>query len=237
MQRRTFTFKAPFFLSLNPFPSLSQPTSLDAQCSHSLTATAVIYVHNDHLINPRLAGLVSSSHLRQPKETTNNSTIKIIANMPNHFAIRAILGVTFACIANAHMKMAFPVPFDVANLDTSPLQASGSDYPCKKSSYKITAMNKIPVNEAVLLDFNGTAIHEGGTCELSISLDKEPTADSVFKVIQVFEGGCPTVQGTGGLTFNIPKEFPSTERATLAWTWFNRIGNRGKRPEKKILHC
>jgi hypothetical protein len=102
--------------------------------------------------------------------------------MPSYFAIRAILAVALGSMASAHMKMASPVPFDVANLDTSPLQASGSDYPCKKSSYKITAMNKIPVGEAVLLDFNGTAIHEGGTCELSISLDKEPTADSVFKV-------------------------------------------------------
>ena len=122
--------------------------------------------------------------------------------------------------------MAFPVPFDAANLDTSPLSPSGSDYPCKKSSYKITAMNKIPVNEAVLLDFKGTAIHNGGTCQLAISMDKEPTADSTFKVIQTFEGGCPTAEGAGGLTFNIPKEFPTTERATLAWTWFNQIGNR-----------
>ena len=122
--------------------------------------------------------------------------------------------------------MAFPVPFDAANLDTSPLQPSGSDYPCKKSSYKITAMNKIPVNEAVLLDFKGTAIHNGGTCQLSISLDEEPNRESTFKVIQTFEGGCPTAEGAGGLTFDIPKEFPTTKRATLAWTWFNQIGNR-----------
>jgi hypothetical protein len=155
--------------------------------------------------------------------------------MTKEFSIRAVLAVALCGLANAHMKMAFPVPFDVANLDTSPLQASGSDYPCKHSSYKITAMNKIPVDEPVLLDFNGTAVHEGGTCQLSISMDKEPDVDSVFKVIQVFEGGCPTAQGDGGLTFNIPKEFPSTERATLAWTWFNKIGNRvSDRPERLV---
>lgn len=128
--------------------------------------------------------------------------------------------------ASAHIKMAFPVPFDAAILDTSPLDSSGSDYPCKNSSYKITAMNKIPVNEAVLLDFKGTAIHNGGTCQLSISLDESPNRESKFKTIQTFEGGCPTAEHAGGLTFNIPKEFPTTKRATLAWTWFNQIGNR-----------
>lgn len=144
----------------------------------------------------------------------------------NFFMICTMLVLALCGPACAHIKMAFPVPFDVANLDTSPLQSSGSDYPCKKSSYKISAMNKIPVDQAVLLDFKGTAIHNGGTCQLSISMDKEPTADSTFKVIQTFEGGCPTAEGAGGLTFNIPKEFPNTERATLAWTWFNQIGNR-----------
>jgi hypothetical protein len=125
--------------------------------------------------------------------------------MTNFSMISTMLVVALCGMASAHIKMAFPVPFDVANLDTSPLQPSGADFPCKKSSYKITAMNKITVNEAVLLDFKGTAIHNGGTCQLSISLDKEPTADSTFKVIQVFEGGCPTAEGAGGLTFNIPK--------------------------------
>lgn len=146
--------------------------------------------------------------------------------MINFFMICTMLVLALCGLTSAHIKMAFPVPFDVANLDTSPLQPSGSDYPCKKSSYKITAMNKIPVNEAVLLDFKGTAIHNGGTCQLSITMDEEPTVDSTFKVIQTFEGGCPTAEGAGGLTFNIPKEFPTAKRATLAWTWFNQIGNR-----------
>jgi hypothetical protein len=123
------------------------------------------------------------------------------------------------------MKMSSPVPFDVATLDNSPLKADGSDYPCKSCGYKISAMNKIPVNEPVLLSFEGSAIHGGGTCQLAISMDKEPTKDSTFKVIQTFEGDCPPAAGTG-LTFNIPKDFPTVERATLAWTWFNKIGNR-----------
>jgi hypothetical protein len=154
----------------------------------------------------------------------------MLPNMTSSMSFFGIIALSLFGVASAHMKMSSPVPFNVANLDNSPLKADGSDFPCKAlpnnpSSYSISAMNKIPVNEPVLLSFEGSATHEGGTCELSISMDKEPTADSVFKVIQVFQGACPTSTG-GGLTFNIPKDFPNAERATLAWTWFNKIGNR-----------
>lgn len=143
--------------------------------------------------------------------------------MTNILSLRGLIAIGLFGVANAHMKMSSPVPFNVAGLDNSPLKADGSDFPCKSSpsnpsSYSISAMNKIPVNEPVLLSFDGSATHSGGTCELSISMDEEPTADSVFKVIQVFQGACPVATG-GGLTFNIPKDFPNAERATLAWTW------------------
>ena len=60
---------------------------------------------------------------------------------------------------------------------------------------------------------------------MSITFDEEPTKESVFKVVQTFEGSCPS-ENNAQLTFNIPKDFPNAERATLAWTWFNKIGNR-----------
>ena len=148
--------------------------------------------------------------------------------MTFNFSVRGLVALTLLSVVNAHMKMSSPVPFNVANLDNSPLKADGSDFPCKASpdkptSYSISAMNKIPVNQPVLLSFEGSAVHGGGSCAVSISMDEEPTAQSVFKTIQVFQGACPTATG-GGLTFNIPKEFPNAERATLAWTWFNQIG-------------
>jgi hypothetical protein len=228
-----------------PFLSSTQTASLDAQCSHSLIRTSFHttpprFLFTNHLTSrSSLLRLLARthSHLQKlppaifiitgtPPITSKTATTTTAATMINFFMICTMLVLALCGPASAHIKMAFPVPFDAANLDTSPLQASGADYPCKKSSYKITAMNKIPVDQAVLLDFKGSATHNGGTCQLSISLDKEPTADSTFKVIQTFEGGCPTAEGAGGLTFNIPKEFPNTERATLAWTWFNQIGNR-----------
>lgn len=138
----------------------------------------------------------------------------------------AMLGLS--SMATAHIKMSSPVPFNVDSLDNSPLDPSGNNYPCKVPSggpYKVSSMNVIPVNKPVLLSFDGSAIHGTGTCQLAISLDPEPNANSVFKVIQVFQGGCPTQTG-GGLTWNIPEEFPSAERATFAFFWNNRIGNR-----------
>ena len=140
----------------------------------------------------------------------------------------AILALGLMGVANAHVKMASPVPFNVANLDNSPLKAEGSDFPCKASTpsaYSISAMNELPVDKPILLSLLGSAIHGGGTCQLSITFDAQPTKESVFKVIQTFEGNCPPTNDAK-LTFNIPKEFPNAENATLAWTWFNFMGNR-----------
>ena len=147
--------------------------------------------------------------------------------MPFNINTCGIIALGLLGVANAHMKMASPVPFNVANLDNSPLAADGSNFPCKASgspsSYSISAMNELPVDKPILLSLAGTASHLGGTCQVSITFDEEPTKQSVFKVIQTFEGGCPVASQ---LTFNLPKEFPNAERATLAWTWFNKIGNR-----------
>lgn len=144
--------------------------------------------------------------------------------------LQGLLALGFLGEANAHMKMQSPVPFNVAGLDNSPLNDDGSNFPCKASpnnpsAYSVSAMNKIPVNEPVLLSFLGSAVHGEGLCTISISMDEEPTPKSVFKIIQTYYGGCPVETGKG-LTFNIPKDFPNTKRATLAWSWVNRIGNR-----------
>ncbi|KAM0723167.1 hypothetical protein Q7P37_001367 [Cladosporium fusiforme] len=135
----------------------------------------------------------------------------------------SLLGL--ATVAHAHMRLSSPVPFKAGDPDNGPLGGGGGNFPCKSSifNYEITAMNTIPVNEPVLLGFKGSAVHGGGTCQLSISLDEEPGESSVFKVIQTFEGGCPVPGESGGFTFNIPKDFPSTERATLAWTWVSKL--------------
>jgi len=87
------------------------------------------------------------------------------------------------------------------------------------------------------LAFTGSATHGGGSCQISITYDQAPTKNSVFKVIHSIEGGCP-IKGQAGNTgdsadavdpdtysFTIPTSLP-TGTATLAWTWFNKVGNR-----------
>lgn len=97
-------------------------------------------------------------------------------------------------------------------------------------------MNDMPVGQDQTLSFVGGATHGGGSCQVSVTLDKEPTKDSVFKVIHSIIGGCPadvegnmsgdaSFTGTSKFTFQIPAGMPNGEY-TLAWTWFNRIGNR-----------
>ena len=86
------------------------------------------------------------------------------------------------------------------------------------------------------LSFTGSATHGGGSCQVSLTKDLQPTKDSDFRVILSIEGGCPTNQpgnlppdpnGTGATKFqySIPKDVAPGEY-TLAWTWFNKVGNR-----------
>jgi hypothetical protein len=147
--------------------------------------------------------------------------------------------LAMASVARAHMVMAHPVPFVSPN--NSPLDPSGSDFPCKvggggSGSYDIKTMNKWSVGSTQILNFTGTAVHGGGSCQLSVTIDKTPSPASVWKVIHSFEGGCPAAAGgnlkedgsngrPGEFSFTVPEELPDGEM-TVAWTWFNKVGNR-----------
>ncbi|KAK5124833.1 hypothetical protein LTR16_003451 [Cryomyces antarcticus] len=113
-----------------------------------------------------------------------------------------------------------------------------SDFPCKlrPGAFDITTMNTIPVGVPQPLSFIGGATHGGGSCQVSVTLDKEPTKNSQWKVIHSIIGGCPS-NATGNLSgnpagtdasvfeFSVPTGMPNGQY-TLAWTWFNKIGNR-----------
>lgn len=135
--------------------------------------------------------------------------------------------------------MSSPNPYGKSSLNNSPLLADGSDFPCKQRSgvYADTAANVMPLGSTQPLTFVGSATHGGGSCQISITYDQEPTTSSVWKVIHSIEGGCP-IQGVAGnngdnanavdpstYSFTIPTDLP-TGTATLAWTWFNKVGNR-----------
>lgn len=152
--------------------------------------------------------------------------------------IFAIAGL--ASVASAHMVISNPVPYGLSNLNNSPLDASGSDYPCKlrDGTYDLQgASNVYAQGSTQKLSFKGTAVHGGGSCQISITTDLEPSKDSKFKVIKSIEGGCPAKNQAGNMgddanavdpytyEYTIPKDL-AAGNYTIAWTWFNKVGNR-----------
>lgn len=125
--------------------------------------------------------------------------------------------------ASGHITLQSPVPY--GDPTSSPLDASGSNFPCQGVEYTVKQMNNWAVGNTEKLTFKGSAVHGGGSCQVVVSTDKAPTKDSKWKVIHSIEGGCPGVTGVEEFPFEVPKELPNGEM-TMAWTWFNKIGNR-----------
>jgi hypothetical protein len=128
----------------------------------------------------------------------------------------------FLAVANAHIKINTPVPFSKDTLDTAPI--TKSQYPCKANlGFKVSEMNQMAVGSPQKLKFDGTAVHGGGSCQLAITTDPVPSADSVFKVIKSIEGGCPGVDGgPNEYEFTLPDSIPNG-KATFAWSWFAKL--------------
>ncbi|KAF1364837.1 hypothetical protein EJ07DRAFT_171815 [Lizonia empirigonia] len=149
------------------------------------------------------------------------------STMTKTILFAAVLAMTST--TSAHMFIQSPVPFSGVVKD--PLDASGSNFPCQGSSYQITTMNEWSVGSDVTVSFpDQTATHGGGSCQISVSKDKAPTAASKWKVIHSIEGGCPTTGPAnsgplGKFNFKVPSELPEGQ-LTMAWTWFNKVGNR-----------
>ncbi|XPS75084.1 hypothetical protein M3J09_007195 [Ascochyta lentis] len=141
--------------------------------------------------------------------------------------------LAMASTASAHMFIESPVPF--AGVAKDPLLESGANFPCQVGSggaYTITKMNEWTVGSDVTVSFpdGQTATHGGGSCQISVTKDKEPTPASKWKVIHSIEGGCPTTASgnsgdLGKFGFKVPAALPEGQ-LTMAWTWFNKVGNR-----------
>ncbi|KAG8529856.1 uncharacterized protein KY384_005337 [Bacidia gigantensis] len=97
------------------------------------------------------------------------------------------------------------------------------------------------VGSSQQLSFFGTAVHGGGSCQLSLTTDNPPTKGSKWQVIHSIEGGCPAKNQAGNLDekpgdprlqkapdtydYKIPDGIKAGPY-TFAWTWFNKVGNR-----------
>ncbi|KAI4268227.1 MAG: hypothetical protein LQ337_007962 [Flavoplaca oasis] len=145
--------------------------------------------------------------------------------------------VALLSLCQAHVKVESPVPYGVG-LNTNPLLPDGSDFPCKQREdvYKLVKNNVMAVGQPQTLSFQGQATHGGGSCQISLSRDKNPTKDSIWKVILSIEGGCPSKHpanvgedpsgyGADKFQYSIPPQI-SPGDYTWAFTWFNKIGER-----------
>ncbi|KAF2681316.1 lytic polysaccharide monooxygenase [Lentithecium fluviatile CBS 122367] len=130
----------------------------------------------------------------------------------------------FLAAASAHMVIQSPVPYSLDKLDNSPI--SKAQFPCKvQNGFTVSTMNTMAVGETQKLEFKGSAVHGGGSCQLSVTLDTEPTANSVFKVIKSIEGGCPGVDGPKSYEFTLPDSIPNG-KASFAWSWFAKLSGQ-----------
>jgi len=154
------------------------------------------------------------------------------------FTIATVMAAVsaFAPLVSSHVVMNMPLPFN-GDQDNAPLAADGSNYPCKltgTASGSAAQTTYVP-GTAGSFTLKGSAVHGGGSCQISITYDNPPTKNSVFKVVQSYEGSCP-VNTAGNLPANPNNMLPSIPvtlpvglkagEAVFAWTWFNRIGNR-----------
>ncbi|KAF5523202.1 hypothetical protein CGCA056_v004131 [Colletotrichum aenigma] len=155
---------------------------------------------------------------------------------PSFWAV-AMFILTFAYLSSAHMMMSDPPPLKAkinpntaeGNIDysyTNPLSSSGSDYPCKGHLSVLGTSEAAPVDtwntgEDHTITLSGHTTHNGGSCQVSISVD----GGNTFKVLRSIIGGCPAGDGYQ-ISFTLPDDTPSSDQAILAWSWFNNLGNR-----------
>ncbi|RAH68914.1 uncharacterized protein BO66DRAFT_376468 [Aspergillus aculeatinus CBS 121060] len=141
----------------------------------------------------------------------------------------ALLCGLLASSVSAHIQMSNPYPIRSPlnpnggdNKDysyTNPLSSDGHDFPCKGyANDPFSSVANYSPGGSYSLELQGSATHEGGSCQISLSYDQGKS----FKVIHSMIGGCPL---TSKYQFSIPSDAPGGQ-ALLAWSWFNKVGNR-----------
>ncbi|KAI1336066.1 hypothetical protein F5Y15DRAFT_419283 [Xylariaceae sp. FL0016] len=135
----------------------------------------------------------------------------------------------FFAVADAHMIMKTPKPF--GNPDNSPL--TGTNFPCKLTGSPATFYKKdgidntMAIGETQTLSFTGSAVHGGGSCQLAITSDAQPSKSTSWQVILSIEGGCPSKDGSGPSTYDykIPDSVAAGDYV-FAWTWQSKLAGQ-----------
>jgi hypothetical protein len=145
-------------------------------------------------------------------------------------AIAVVIGLFGT--TNAHMRMDTPAPINhpnnphktTADYDyVAPLSGT-APYPCRGQLKNLGSKAGTPVatwgaGSTQHVTISGGAVHNGGSCQFSLSYDSGKT----FRVIKSVIGGCPTAKN---YSVKIPTEAPNGNKVVFAWSWFNNTGNR-----------
>lgn len=150
--------------------------------------------------------------------------------MKSFFSVAALVGM--ASFANAHMEMVWPPPFrsrynayttDIDYSMTNPLNQAGADFPCKGYHSLLGGPQGGSVvtwspGQTYNWTLTGSATHNGGSCQASLSYDSGNT----WTVVHSYIGGCPL---SPTWDFTLPNDTPAGS-ALFAFSWHNNIGNR-----------
>ncbi|KAL7276828.1 hypothetical protein RUND412_000169 [Rhizina undulata] len=141
-----------------------------------------------------------------------------------------IAAAAFLPAISAHLTMSEPKQWTVSGgKDNFPLNADGSDFPCHGSAPEASVAEYEP-GSMQTLQLAGSATHGGGSGQMSITYEATPNKNTKFRVMTSFEGNHPvSAEGNGAaippIQFKVPAGLPAG-KAVVAWTWFNRVGNR-----------
>ncbi|KAJ2655184.1 hypothetical protein IWW48_005677 [Coemansia sp. RSA 1200] len=111
---------------------------------------------------------------------------------------------------------------------TSPLDANAPL--CKHTVPYASPSETWTAGQSVTVTFEGSATHNGGHCQWSISYDGGKTFVVLYEELKYcFYTGNPTSGGQPTVkeyTITLPSDLPSSNSAVFAWTWVNASGNR-----------
>ena len=154
-----------------------------------------------------------------------------------YFATLAAVAAFLPALVSAHVAMNYPesVYTHHDGTDLNPLNPDGSNYPCFYTDGGSGTFPTLALGTQSHIGLKGSAVHGGGSCQISITYDVPPNKNSVFKVLRSYQGDCP-IHADGNLPanpenplpdlqYNLPSNIPGG-KAVVAWTWFNKIGNR-----------
>jgi len=164
-------------------------------------------------------------------------------------SISAAFAASLFASANAHFFIKSPSPIPGSGIK-DPLDPSGSNFPCHGVDVSQGSVTPLTAGASQQIEYElgggaNTAVHGGGSCQISVTYETDPAKlkdPSNWKVLQSFIGGCPTnakgnlvkaemcngsnaPECVNALSFNVPQEVQDGN-AILAWTWFNNVGNR-----------